>query len=213
MKYIIDFRFKAIHSITVYVKEVLDCCKRGRSQTLTPLLEKLQLVYTELSTMKSAPFEKKQIKQVEKTETLLGEFLHLPENLEQIGESLLSHTKELLNAIDPFTFSYDESLGIRRSQIVEFTKELQVYIKSTLLRFEGLASSLVEEKTIIEEIMQDIERISQKQFKSEEKGVLQILFAGFDSYTKDPSHETATLFFDAAVAVEDLFKGNPSTKE
>jgi Ribonuclease G/E len=209
MKYIIDFRFKAIHSIIVSTKEVLLTCKRGRSETLPPLLEKLQEVYTELSNMKSAPFEKEQIKQVEKIETLLGDFLHLPENLESVGETLLSHTKELLGAIDPFTFSYDESSGIRRSRIVEFAKELQVYLKSTLLRLEGLASSLVEEKAIVEEVMQDIRRISQKGFKSEEKGLLQILFAAFDTYAKQPTHENVSFFFDAAVSLEHLFKGSP----
>jgi len=208
MKYIIDHRFKTIHSIIVSTKEVLHSCKRGRSEMLTPLLEKLHLVYTELSTMKSAPFEKGEIQKVEKIETLLGDFLHLPENLESVGETLLSHTKELLNAIDPFTFSYDESIGIRRSRIVEFTKELQIYLKNTLLRLEGAASSLTEEKTIIEEIMTDIHRISQKQFKSQEKGLLQILFACFDSYVKDPSYENTSFFFDAAVAVEHLFKGD-----
>lgn len=206
MKYLLDDRYKKIHSVIVTVNSISHVCRRGQSKELFPYLTQLQSHLEGLDVLKSIPFHQDQIQMVSSIEDSIRLFLHLPENLLEEGEHLVEQCKKLLETIDPFTFSFDDSVGIRRSQVVEFTKELQMYLKANLLQLQGLASSLVDEKSAIEDIMFDLKRISQEKFKQKEKKMLEILEEAFKEYEKDGSLEVVQSFYMAAIELESLFQ-------
>ncbi len=207
MKYILDSRYKKLHALCVHTNTILNTCKRGRSVDFSISLRALQDELQDLEALKSPPFSKDQIEQTEEIEKIANDFLLLPENLEEVGQSLLEKSELLLVEIDPFTYSLEDSLGVRKSQVVELTKELQIYLQAHVLNLEGKASSIIDEKLIVEDITNDIRRIEKKQLKNEEKNILEKLFKSNATYQSNTSLDSARGYLQVALDAEHLFRG------
>ena len=205
MKYIIDHRYKKLNAICVHTNTILSICKRGRSNDLATYIKALQDELNDLEPLKSTPFSEKQIQCIEQIEEKSRLFLLLPEDLEKAGLDLLSETEGLMIDIDPFAYSLEDSIGIRKSQLVELAKELQVYIHAHILSLEGKASSIIDEKLIIQDISSDISRINKKALKKVEKVMIDKLLKQNDEYQKEPSLKTTRPFSDLALAAEHVF--------
>ena len=206
MKYLIDHRFKKLHTICMHVASILSSYKRGRSFNLSPSLRALQEEIEDLDSFKSPPFTKEQVAQVEALEIHARHLLLLPDNLEEIGSQLLKQTEQLLIQIDPFTYTLEESADVRRSRIVELTTEIQLYIQNYLLELEGNATSIIDEKLIIQDIMNDIKRIETKELNEGEVDILQQLFVQNVLFQKCPTLEETSCFAKLAKDVEHLFR-------
>lgn len=208
MKYIIDSRYKKLHKICVQTNAILAICKRGRSLDFPIALRALEEELFDLEPLKSPPFTREQIAQVDSIEEDAKELLLLPENLEELGEKLLEKAELLLIEIDPFTFSLDDSLGVRKAQIVEYTKELQIYLQAHILHLEGKATSIIDEKLIVEDITSDIKRIEKKQMKTPERQIVDQILKSNEAYQNKPNQENARNYLQVAIDAEFFFRGN-----
>lgn len=207
MKYIIDFRYKTIHELYVALTHVITSYDMGRSEIFTASFTSLLDLYPMVGWMMSPPSLPKEIALLQKIEEELYRFLQLPENFLEIGKDLIAKCKELLYSLDPFTFSYDEPLGIRKSQIVEYARDLQVFLQTNLLSLEGKATSLIDEISHISNITNDIKRMKHDDFEHTEKDALQFLIELGDAHLLRPTVDKASLFLEQALKVEEVFRG------
>ena len=74
MKYLIDHRYKTIHSIKVTIASILAICERGRSKDLNSKLDLLLKYLPELKTMMAPPFGEKMIGFLKKLNSDIDEF-------------------------------------------------------------------------------------------------------------------------------------------
>ncbi len=207
MKYLIDARYKKLHKICIQTNAILAICKRGRSLDFPIALRALEEEIHDLEILKSPPFTKEQIKQIDRIEDDAKDLLLLPENLDEIGEKLLEKAEQLLIEIDPFTLSLEDSIGVRKAQMVEYTKELQIYLQAHILHLEGKATSIIDEKLIVEDITSDIRRIEKKEMKTLERNIVDKILKSNEVYQKKPTKETARDYLKIAIDAEHLFRG------
>lgn len=208
MKYIIDARYKKVHKLCVHINAILSICKRGRSLDFGISLKNLQNELQDLEALKSPPFTKEQIAHVEEIEEKANELLLLPDDMEEIGEKLLEKSERLLIDIDPFTYSLDDSLGVRKAQMVEYTKELQIYLQAHILHLEGKQTSIIDEKLIVEDITADIRRIDSKEMKTDERKIVDKILKSNKTYQKKTTLDNARNYLQIALDAEHLFRGN-----
>src|SRR3990167_9105461 len=187
MKYLIDYRYKVVHSIKVIISSILSICERGYSKDFDTKLDLLNKLISDLSPMMAPPFNDKMIGQLKKLQSDLEEFILLPNDLEKRGQKLVQATKSLLSSIDPFHFSDEETPNIRRSQIVEIAQNLQIYLQRHILALQGKATSLVDEKMIVLELLTELSLISLDPFSGPEKKSIEELFSSRLSYETETS--------------------------
>lgn len=207
MKYIIEHRYKTIHGLYTALTHVISAYDMGRTSDFTRSFGTLLDIYPQLGWMMSPPSLDKEILILKKIEEELYLFLQLPDNFSEMGKDLISKCKELLYSLDPFTFSFDEPIGIRKSQIVEYARDLQIFIQTNLLSLEGEASSLIDEIGFITNIINDIKRMKSDDFERIEKEELQMLLEFGDAHIARPTIEKGNYFFDQALKVEKIFRG------
>jgi len=213
MKYLIDHRYKTIHSIKVTISSILAICERGRSKDLHAKLDLLLKLLPELKSMMSPPFGEKMNGYLKKLHSDIDEFLLLPDDLEKRGNKINSSIKSILTEIDPFHFTEDETPNIRRSQIVELSQNLQIYLQRNILNLQGKATSLIDEKETIKEIVSELVLISLDPFDEIEKKAMEELFALHLVYQSETILSHTQLLLNQAIIVETTFKGSKKTKK
>lgn len=213
MKYLIDHRYKTIHSIKVTISSILAICERGRSKDLQAKLDLLLKLLPELKSMMSPPFGEKMNGYLKKLHSDIDEFLLLPDDLEKRGNKINSSIKSILTEIDPFHFTEDETPNIRRSQIVELSQNLQIYLQRNILNLQGKATSLIDEKETIKEIVSELVLISLDPFEESEKKAMEELFALHLVYQSETILSHAQLLLNQAIIVETTFKSSKKTKK
>jgi hypothetical protein len=213
MKYLIDHRYKVLHSIKVTVSSILSICHRGRSKDLNAKLDLLIKLVPDLKAMIAPPFREKMVASLKKLYSDLEDFLLLPDDFEKRGNKLLQAIKPLLHEIDPFHFSEDETPNIRRSQIVELSQNLQIYLQRNILDLQGKATSLFDEKEVIKEIISELVLISLEPFEESEKKAMEELFAMHLIYQSETILSHAQMLLSKAVYVESAFKGEKKNKK
>lgn len=212
MKYLIDHRYKVIHSVKITVASILSICERGRSKELQTKLDFLAKFLPEIKTMMAPPFNEKTIGQLKKLHADTEDFLLLEGDLNKKGRKLIQSIKPILSTIDPFHFTDEETPNIRRSQIIELTQNLQARLQRHILDLKGKATSLSDEKTSIQELFDELILISLDPFTEKETSTLQELFTNHLIYQKEPTLPNAKLLLNQAILIESLFK-NPAPKQ
>ncbi len=212
MKYLIDHRYKVIHSIKVTISSILAICERGRSKDLNTKLDLLTKLLPEIKTMMAPPFGEKMNGFLKKLYSDIDEFLLLPEDLDKRGSKIVQAIKPILHDMDPFHFTEDETPNIRRSQIVELAQNLQIYLQRNILDLQGKATSLIDEKATIKEIVGELILISLDPFEESEKKSLEELFALHLVYQSETSLSHAQLLLNQAILVETTFKTTKKKK-
>ena len=213
MKYLIDHRYKIIHSLKVTISSILSICERGRSKDLNSKLDLLTKLLPELKAMIAPPFEEKMKGFLKKLYMDIDEFLLLPDDLEKRGNKIIQSIKPLLHEIDPFHFTEDETPNIRRSEIVELTQNLQIYLQRNILDLQGKATSLIDEKATIKEILGELVLISLESFDEKEKKTMEELFTIHLIYHSETTLSHAQLLLNQAILVEDTFKSRKKRKK
>ncbi len=213
MKYIINHRYKIIHSLKVTIGSILSICERGRSKDLNSKLDLLTKLLPELKTMMAPPFGEKMNGYLKKLHSDIDEFLLLPDDLEKRGNKIIQAIKSLLQEIDPFHFTEDETPNIRRSEIVELTQNLQIYLQRNILDLQGKATSLIDEKATIKEIINELILISLESFDEKEKQTIEELFAIHLVYQSETNLLHAGLLLKQAIQVETAFKTRKKNKK
>ncbi len=213
MKYIIDYRYKTIHSLKVTISSILSICERGRSKDLNSKLDFLTKLLPELKTITAPPFTEKMNGYLKKLHSDIEEFLLLPEDLEKRGNKIIQSIKPLLHEIDPFHFTEDETPNIRRSEIVELTQNLQIYLQRNILDLQGKATSLIDEKATIKEILSEMVLISLESFEEKEKKTIEELFAIHLIYNSETTLSHAQLLLTQAILVESTFKNRKKNRK
>lgn len=213
MKYIINHRYKTIHSLKVTISSILSICERGRSKDLNSKLDLLTKLLPELKTMMAPPFGEKMNGYLKKLHSDIDEFLLLPDDLEKRGNKIIQAIKSLLQEIDPFHFTEDETPNIRRSEIVELTQNLQIYLQRNILDLQGKATSLIDEKATINEIINELILISLESFDEKEKKTIEELFAIHLVYQSETNLHHAQLLLNQAIQVETAFKTRKKNKK
>ncbi len=208
MKYLIDHRYKKLNAIRMHTLSILSTYKRGRSEEFSPQILALHEELQEIKPIKSAPLTPEEIAMAESLEKTAHEFLLLPQNLEEVGRELLEKTQLLMSKIDPFTYTLEESVGVRKSRLVELTQEIQTYIESYMIQLEGNATSIIDEKLIIQDIVSDIKRIEKNELNSKELEMIDKIIKLNIVYQKDPNLSTTQIFSELASEAEHLFRGN-----
>ena len=137
----------------------------------------------------------------------------LPEDLDKRGNKIIQAIKPILHDIDPFHFTEDETPNIRRSQIVELAQNLQIYLQRNILDFQGNATSLIDEKQAIKEIVSELILISLDPFEDAEKKTLEELFALHLIYQSEPTLSHAQIVLNQAILVETVFKTTKKNKK
>lgn len=150
---------------------------------------------------------------LKKLHTDIDEFLLLPDDLDKRGQKINQAIKSILNELDPFHFTEDEVPNIRRSQIVELAQNLQIYLQRNILDLQGKATSLIDEKETIKEIVGELVLISLDPFDDKEKGSLEELFALHLVYQSETILSHAKLLLAQAIQVETIFKNDKKTKK
>ncbi len=212
MKYLIDHRYKTIHSIKVTISSILAICERGRSKDLNSKLDLLLKYLPELQTMMAPPFGEKMIGFLKKLSSDIDEFILLPDDFDKRGSKILQAIKQILPEIDPFSFTEDETPNIRRSQIVELTQNLQIYLQRNILGLQGKATSLIDEKGAIKEIADEISLISQDAFSEEEKKEINELLSSHLIYQSETNLSHAQMLLKQAIFLESAFKTEKRNK-
>lgn len=205
MKYLIDHRYKTLNSLMFHVHSLVNICKRGQSEQLQPSIELLQKKLPELEAMSSPPFNKEEIEKLGKLKAKVEMLLNLPEDLETVAKEIDGEGKALLQKIDPFTFSLEDTLGVRKSRIVEFLRELQLFLNTNLLDLEGKAKALIDAKQIIKEVLADISRVKKEQFSERQIKGLQEVTGAAEAYIANTNIETTNAFLSKTLEVEKLF--------
>ena len=213
MKYLIDHRYKVIHSIKVTISSILAICERGRSKDLNTKLDLLTKLLPEIKTMMAPPFGEKMNGFLKKLYNDIDEFLLLPEDLDKRGNKIIQAIKPILHDIDPFHFTEDETPNIRRSQIVELAQNLQIYLQRNILDFQGKATSLIDEKQAIKDSVSELILISLDPFEDAEKKTLEELFALHLIYQSEPTLSHAQIVLNQAILVETVFKTTKKNKK
>ena len=213
MKYLIDYRYKVVHSVKVTVASILTICDKGQSKDFSVKFDLLTKLMPELKPMMAPPFNDKMITHIKKLHTDLEEFILFPEDLDKRGNKILQSTKSLLSSIDPFHFSDEETPNIRRSQIVELTQNLQIYLQRNILSLQGKATSLIDEKAIIQELLTEISLISLDPFDDKEKKTIEELLASRLIFEREPSLAHAQALLHQATLVETQFKKTKPKKK
>jgi hypothetical protein len=150
---------------------------------------------------------------LKKLHTDIDEFLLLPDDLDKRGNKINASIKSILNEIDPFHFTEDETPNIRRSQIVELSQNLQIYLQRNILNLQGKATSLIDEKETIKEIVSELVLISLDPFDETEKKAIEELFALHLVYQSETILSHAQFLLNQAIIVETTFKGTKKTKK
>ncbi|MBM3192327.1 MAG: hypothetical protein FJZ63_06740 [Chlamydiae bacterium] len=213
MKYLIDYRYKVVHSIKVTVSSILSICEKGHSKEFGTKFDLLNKLIPDLSPMMTPPFNEKMIDQLKKLQAELEEFILLPDDLEKRGHKLVQATKSLLSFIDPFHFSAEETPHVRRSQIVEITQNLQIYLQRQILALQGKATSLIDEKSIIQEFLTELFLISIDPFSETEKKAIEDLFSSRIAYEIETSLAHTQQLLNQAILVESTFKTQKPKKK
>ncbi len=213
MKYIINHRYKIIHSIKVVISSILSICERGRSKDLSSKLDLLMKLTPELKVMMAPPFGEKMNGHLKKLHSDVEELLLLPDDFEKKGNKIIQAIKPLLQEIDPFHFSEDETPNIRRSQIVELLQNLQIYLQRTILNLQGRATSLFDEKQVIGEMISELDLISLEPFEEKEKQVMEELFSLYLIYNEEPTLSHAQMLLSQAIYAETAFKAEKKNKK
>jgi len=208
MKYIIDYRYKVINSLLVTTNWVLSSYDRGKSDEFSKSLESLSDQLPPLSELMSPPFNPIQITELEKLKQSVSSFLQLPDNFQEEGSLLKAQLKTFLNEIDPFSLSYEETIENRKGQILELIKDLQIYIEISILSLEGQATSLIDEKALIQDITSEIKNIENSDFETLELETLSDLIVASEEHLKNPNFENAREFLLQTLKVEKLFHKN-----
>jgi len=212
MKYLIDHRYKTIHSIKVTIASILAICERGRSKDLNSKLDLLLKYLPELKTMMAPPFGEKMIGFLKKLNSDIDEFILLPDDFDKKGGKILQAIKQILPEIDPFTFTEDETPNIRRSQIVELTQNLQIYLQRNILGLQGKATSLIDEKGAIKEIADEMVLISQDAFTEEEKAGINELLSCHLLYHFETNLSHAQMLLKQAILLESSLREDKKIK-
>ena len=210
MKYLIDHRYKKLNAICIHALSILSTYKRGRSQDFSAYLQALHEELQEIEPIKSTPMTTEQIGLVESIEMAAQKFLLLPENFEEAGFELIEKSQLLMSEIDPFTLTLEDSVGVRKSRLVELSLEIQTYIEAHILHLEGKASSIIDEKLIIQDSVSDIKRIETGELKKEEIEMIDKLIDQNLLYQKESNLSTTHTFSLLALEAERLFRGNNS---
>jgi hypothetical protein len=213
MKYIINHRYKVLHSIKVTVSSILSICERGRSKDLSVKLDSLMKLVPEIKIMMAPPFGEKMNGHLKKLHSDVEEFLLLPDDFEKRGNKIIQAIKPLLQEIDPFHFAEDETPNIRRSQIVELAQNLQIYLQRTILNLQGRATSLFDEKHVIGEMIGELDLISLEPFDEKEKQTVEELFSLYLVYNAEPILSHAQMLLTQAIYVESAFKSEKKNKK
>ena len=213
MKYIINSAYQKINSISTILSNILHICKTGRSEELSPAIEDLQYSFENIKGLVEGPFTKKHINLMKDIYVDMQEILQLPEGIQKICKVTLMKCKHLLKELDPFNFVYDEDAKFLKGQMLEFVKELQIYLKASILVATGDATSLTDEKAIIKDVMNDITDIEVTEFTKVEQEGYTNLCDLHKKYDKNSSTENLNKFYNFSLEMEKTLTSDKSSRE
>ena len=127
MKYLIDHRYKLLQSISSSTQYLSSIYKAGESASLKVTLDTLQKTIALLDAMTSTPFGADEQKRIQQVKTQLLQILQLPENLEECIKKVQWECQALLEKLEPFVLSSEDTIESRKLQIHECFKSLHAY--------------------------------------------------------------------------------------
>ena len=194
MNYLIDARYKTLHSLAVHLGEVIAIYERGDSLKLYPTVKEIQTLLPLLETYQSPPFSKEESLSLEAIHKELSPLLHLPQDLLPRTQMVLHKLEEFLLKLEAFTLNLEAPESVEKSYLLDLLHNLKLYLQVHLLDLEGKAHSIIHEKEQIRLTLQELVELPQECFTpGGEKDLLNFLLAAKFFEEKDSLEATHLL--------------------
>lgn len=210
MRYLLDARYKTLHSLALTLRNLTLVCERGLSEKLYPTTTEIQETLPLLETYQSAPFEKEEIKTLKDLHKDLSLLVHLPQDVIPQSKETLAKLETLLSKLEPFSLEETEisevidepRISLSKNPTLDLLHNLKIYLQVHILDLEGTAKSIINEMDHINNIIKELKDVPCEEFEGwAQENLIDFLLAA-ELFQKKDSIKTAEILLQRALDLE-----------
>jgi hypothetical protein len=202
MRYLLDARYKTLHSLALSSQQLLTICERGLSDKLYTTTTQIQELLPFLETYQSPPFTKEESKLLSDLHTKLSHIIHLPEDVIAKIKEVEPTFNKLLNKMEAFEISDISTQQEDKNSILDLLHNLKIYLQVHILDLEGTAHSIVNEMKHIRDIIQELKDLPEDSLEGWAQENLVDLLLAIELFQQKDSISTSEILLQRVLDLE-----------